>query len=95
MSKKDDNPGYVKVSVCVATHTELRKQMENMQSDMKKIVNTLMGEETGDGLLRKGGLVNDIQMIKNGMKSRLSGRDKAAIAVAVIMAAASIISRWI
>jgi len=54
-----------------------------------------MGEEEAGSLQRKGGLTSDIQEIKNKMKGRLSGKDRAAIIIALIMAGASILSRWL
>jgi hypothetical protein len=93
--RKKNNPGYVTTSECLTRHSELTVQISNLQKDLTKVINTLMGEETSGSLKRKGGLVSDVQEIKERTKSRLSGKDKAAIAVALIMAAASIISRWI
>jgi len=90
-ARKKKNPGYVTTSECLTRHSELTKQINKIQGDMTKVINTLMGEETAGSLKRKGGLVNDIQEIKERLKSSLSGKDKATIIASAITAIAAII----
>jgi hypothetical protein len=92
VSKKKDNPSaYVRLEDCLAQHTQVSNEILVLNVNVKKIVNTLLGEEQPGSLERKGGLVVEIRGIKEGMKSRLSGRDKAGIIGAVVMAISAII----
>jgi hypothetical protein len=82
---------YVRVEDCRAQHTQVSKEILALNLNIKKVVNTLLGEEEPGTLDRKGGLVADIRGIKDGMKSRLSGRDKASIIGSIVIAVSAII----
>ena len=97
MSKKKDGlrknspSAYVRLEDCRAQHIQVSNEIHALNVDVKKIVNTLLGEEQPGSLERKGGLVVEIRGIREGMKSRLSGRDKAGIIGAVVMAISAIV----
>jgi len=91
LKRGKNKPSYVRVEDCLAQHTQVSNEVRALNVDVKKIVNTLLGEEQPGSLERKGGLVVEIRGIKEGMKSRLSGRDKAGIIGAVVMAISAII----
>lgn len=86
--KKKDNPGevpYVRVEDCRERHNTIMNQVSKTEL-------ALFGS---DG---RGGMVKDIadirskvDFIKDGLKGRLNGRDKAAIVGAVVVAVASIV----
>lgn len=88
---KSKHSVYVRVENCRSQHNQVSKEILALDMGVKKIVNTLLGEEEPGTLERKGGLVADIRGIREGMKSRLSGRDKASIVGSIILAISAII----
>ena len=90
-SRKNKRSVYVRVEDCHTQHDQVSKEILALDMNVKKVVNTLLGEEEPGTLERKGGLVADIRSIREGMKSRLSGRDKASIAGSIIIAISAII----
>ena len=90
-SRKNKRSGYVRIEDCRTQHAQVSNEIHGLNVDVKKIVNTLLGEEQPGTLERKGGLVADIQGIREGMKSRLSARDKASIICSVVIAISAII----
>jgi len=88
---KNKRSGYVRIEDCRSQHTQVSKDILALNMNVKKIVNTLLGEEAPGTLERKGGLVVDIRGIREGMKSRLSGRDKASIIGSIVIAISAII----
>ena len=90
-SRKNKRSVYVRVEDCRTQHNQVSKEILALNLGVNKIVNTLLGEEEPGTLERKGGLVADIRSIREGMKSRLSGRDKASIIGAIVIAISAII----
>jgi hypothetical protein len=92
LKNRKNNPlGYVRIEDCRTQHTQVSKEIFALNMGVNKIVNTLLGEEEPGTLERKGGLVADIRGIRESMKSRLSGRDKASIAGSIVIAISAII----
>lgn len=72
-------------------HRQVDSSFNSLNIKVDQIVNTLLGKQVEGGLERKGGLVADVKDIKNNMKSRLSGKEKATVLIAVITGVSGII----
>ena len=88
--RKKNNPGFVSIDLCVSRHESLAKEMGAMNTELVTIKNALVGPDLQSGLVKK---INDmdgnLKMVKENLKGKLSGRDKAIIIGAVITAIAS------
>jgi len=84
-------PPFVTREECVQQHVNVAKEIGEVKIDLRKVVNTLMGEEVSGSLKRKGGIVGDLAEIKEKLSGRLSGKDKAYIVASFIVAVSSII----
>ena len=91
VSRKKDNPGiFVPMDLCVSRHEALAKEMGAVTTELETIKNALVGSDLQGGLVKK---INDmdgnLKLVKENLKGKLSGRDKAIIIGAVITAIAS------
>jgi len=83
MAKKKD---YVPIELCTARHNEITRRLDVMEKDVLKIKVALIGEN-----LKGGGLVQEVRDLKNKIRGSLSGKDKAAILIALISGIVAVI----
>ena len=95
---KRNNPGasMVPMELCISKHESLAKEMGGMSAELKTIKDALVGTDLQSGLVKKiSSIDSDIGIIKVNLKKSLSGKDKATIVVALLVAIASIIVAWL
>ena len=90
--RKKNNPGtFVSIDLCMSRHESLAKEMGAMGTELTTIKNALVGPDLQSGLVKK---INDmdgnLKMVKENLKGKLSGKDKAVIIGAAITAITSL-----
>jgi len=84
LSEKRD-PQFVPLQLCVERHEALAKEITRLNADLTLIKDALIGKDM------RGGIVKDLQDMKGRVRGSLSGREKSAIAVALITSASAIV----
>lgn len=91
---KKNNPGSSTVSMelCVSKHEALAKEMGGMSAELKTIKDALVGPDLQSGLVKKiSSIDSDIGIIKVNLRKSLSGKDKATVIAALLVAIGSIV----
>lgn len=94
--KKNPNSEFVKVNDCLEKHANIEGQMRSFGGKLDQVVNTLIGTPEPGSLERKNGVVQELKAIKTEIKNSKKGgwtaKEKAAVAVAIIMGASGIVA---